>query len=184
MGGTDKGLIRIANRELIDYIIETLRPQVSEIVIIANRHRNEYAHFGLPVLADSMPGYLGPLAGLLTAMDYCTTPYLLSAPCDAPLLSADYAARMLQAVEQTSADASVAEYNNRWQSVNCLVKTSVRDSIEQALQNHQLAMHIWLQSIGAVSVDFSDSPQQFENLNNEADQERLEKLLGNNCETV
>lgn len=184
LGGIDKGLIRIAGRELIDYIIEALRPQVSDIVIVANRHRTEYARFGLPVLVDSTPGYQGPLAGLLTALEYSSTPCLLSVPCDAPLLAADYATRMLQAMQQTSANASVAECHNRWQSVNCLVKTSVKESLEQALQHHELAVNTWLKSIGAVSADFSDSPMQFENLNNEADQERLEKLLSRHCETV
>jgi molybdenum cofactor guanylyltransferase len=184
LGGADKGLVKIAGRELISYAIEALTPQVSEIIIVANRHINQYDHFGLTVLADSHSGYQGPLAGILTALEYSTTPYLLSVPCDAPLLAADFAARMLHALDNNQANASVAECNSHWQSVHCLVKRSVIDSAEKTLQHHDIAINAWLQSLGAVSVDFSDSPLQFENINNEADQARLEKLLTQNCETV
>lgn len=184
LGGADKGLIRIAGREMVDYLIEALRPQVSDIVIVANRHRSEYERFGQPVLSDAMPGYQGPLAGILTALEYSTTPCLLCLPCDAPLLAPDYATRMLQGLESQSASASVAEYHGRWQSVNCLLKAALKDSVEQALCKHDATICTWLQSIHAASVDFSDKPEQFENINNEADLERLEKLLTANYETV
>lgn len=184
LGGLDKGLCEVAGHAMVEYAIQALAPQVSEIIIVANRHRNEYAQFGLPVLTDSTPGFQGPLAGMLTALEYCTTPYLLSAPCDAPLLTQDYAARMLHTIQQNPGVACVAECHNRWQSVHCMVKTSVKDSAELALKNHDLAMKTWLQSLGAVSVDFSDSPLQFENMNNQADQDRLEKLMRSRCESA
>lgn len=177
LGGQDKGLKQLAGHHLVEYLIQALEPQVDEIIISANRHRAEYARFGLPVLGDTCPGFQGPLAGILTALEYSRSPCLLSVPCDAPLLADDYARRMLATLEQSRARACVAECHGRWQSVHCLLHREVRADAEQAIRHQRLAMNQWLQSIDAVSVDMSDHPEQFENINNQADLERLEQLL-------
>lgn len=177
LGGEDKGLVKIAGRPMISYVIEALQGQAADIIISANRHLPDYAEFGLPVLKDSVTGYQGPLAGILTALEHCETDYLLTVPCDAPLLADDFAERMLQHLSASNADACVAECHGRRQPVHTLLHTRVRESAEQAVDRNDLAMHSWLKSLNTVSVDFTDSTEQFENLNNEIDRQRLEKLL-------
>ena len=69
MGGGDKGLKAVAGRRLIDHVIDRLTPQVQAMAINANGDPARWAEFGLPVLADSLPEYPGPLAGVLAGMD-------------------------------------------------------------------------------------------------------------------
>ena len=177
LNGQDKGLVKIAGRPMISFVIDALRGQAADIIISANRHLPEYAEFGLPVLKDSVTGYPGPLAGILTALEHCATDYLLTVPCDAPLLDDNFAGHMLQRLTSSNADACVAESHGRWQPVHTLLHTRVRESAEKAIDRNDLAMHSWLKTLNTVTVDFTDSAEQFENLNNEIDRQRLQQLL-------
>ena len=107
MGGQDKGLIPLAGRPLIAWVIEALRPQVGSILISANRNQAAYAAFGYPVIGDEaggpdLTGFQGPLAGIAAAMTLAQTPWLLTLPCDTPLLPADLAARLAAALTAAS----------------------------------------------------------------------------------
>ena len=99
MGGQDKGLIPLAGRPLIAWVIAALTPQVGRILISANRNQAAYAAFGHPVIGDEavgaeLAGFQGPLAGIAAAMTRMETPWLLTLPCDAPLAPADLAPRL------------------------------------------------------------------------------------------
>ena len=100
MGGQDKGLLPLLGRPLAAHALERLTPQVQQVLISANRHVDTYARLGVPVLPDSRPGFLGPLAGLLTGLQACRTDWLLSVPCDSPALVPDLAARLAAALGQ------------------------------------------------------------------------------------
>ena len=103
MGGEDKGLIPLAGRPLIAWVIDALAPQVGRILISANRNQAAYAAFGHPVIGDEavgaeLAGFQGPLAGIAAAMTRMETPWLLTLPCDAPLAPADLASRLAAAL--------------------------------------------------------------------------------------
>ena len=103
MGGQDKGLIPLAGRPLIAWVIAALTPQVGRILISANRNQAAYAAFGHPVIGDEavgagLAGFQGPLAGIAAAMTRMETPWLLTLPCDAPLAPADLAPRLAAAL--------------------------------------------------------------------------------------
>ena len=70
MGGEEKGLIRLNNKSLIEYSIERLKPQVNNLVINANNNLKKYSRFNMPIVPDSLSGFLGPLAGVLAGLDY------------------------------------------------------------------------------------------------------------------
>ena len=104
MGGVDKGLVELDGRALVAHVIERLAPQVGELVINANQNRDRYAAFGYPVVADVIPDFAGPLAGLHAAMAAATTPYVVTSPCDSPFLPADLVARLALALAATPLD--------------------------------------------------------------------------------
>lgn len=89
MGGIDKGLIPFLGQPLIASSISRLQKQVGSILINANRNITKYAAYGYPVILDETPDFSGPLAGFSVGLQACKTPYLLTSPCDSPLLPLD-----------------------------------------------------------------------------------------------
>ena len=100
MGGRDKGLLPFAGRPLVEWAIESLAPQVSTLLISANRNLDAYGAYGFPVVADLEQGFQGPLAGILSAMRAARTAWILTLPCDGPQPPPDLGARLAQAVAQ------------------------------------------------------------------------------------
>ena len=84
MGGVDKGLQLYNGVPLALHALHRLQPQVGASLINANRHLEQDRRFGVPVLADTLPDYAGPLAGFVTALGHCETPNLVTVPCDSP----------------------------------------------------------------------------------------------------
>ncbi len=88
MGGVDKGLVALAGQSLVSHVLARIAPQVAQVMINANRHQNEYAALGYPVISDVVPGSAGPLAGFHAALRAASTPLVLMVPCDTPALPA------------------------------------------------------------------------------------------------
>ena len=96
MGGVDKGLQNFHGMPLALHALMRLAPQVGEVMINANRNLGAYESFGVPVWPDALPDYAGPLAGFLTGLERCETPYLVTVPCDTPLFPHDLVARLAE----------------------------------------------------------------------------------------
>lgn len=127
MDGRDKGLLPLAGEPLIVHGVRRLKPQVAELLISANRHGEIYQRFGCRVVGDSVnERFRGPLAGMLAALRAATTPWVLTAPCDSPLLPPDYAARMLAALAEGQSAAGVMDDAGRWQPVFVLLSVDLR----------------------------------------------------------
>lgn len=165
MGGQDKGLVPHAGRPLVAHVLEALRPQVRELMIIANRNPDRYAGFGAPVHPDSLPGFQGPLAGILTALERAKTPLVLCVPCDTPALPADLARRLHAALESAGADAAVAHDGVRMHPVICLLRRSLARRLAHGLEAGERRVQDWLGQQRLALADFSDAPQRFENFN-------------------
>lgn len=175
MGGHDKGLLPLAGEPLIAHGIRRLRPQVAELLISANRHHDLYRVYGCPVIADDPEcRFRGPLAGLLAALRASTTPYLLSTPCDSPLLPAHYAQRMLAALERERTTVSVAYGEGSWQPVFALISVILRDDLAAWLAVGEGGAGRWLQRHRPARVEFEDDPSLFRNVNTPEDLARLE----------
>ena len=177
MGGEDKGLIALAERPMVVHVLEALRPQVGSILISANRNRERYADYGLPVLADTVDGYLGPLAGVLTALQECTTEFLVTVPCDAPLIAPDLVARLYAACATAGTDVAVACDGERRQPVFLLLRKAVTPTLRSYLADGGRKAHAWLGQLQAAEADFSDQPDTFANINDPAERERIEARL-------
>ncbi|MCB1920156.1 MAG: molybdenum cofactor guanylyltransferase [Candidatus Competibacteraceae bacterium] len=178
MGGRDKGLLPLAGAPLIAHSICRLQPQVAKLLISANRHPDIYRTFGYQVVGDD-PGlrFRGPLAGMLAAMAVAQTPYLLTAPCDAPLLPLDYAQRMCAALGPEQATVSVAFSAGYWQPVFALLPVDLRDDLADWLTTGQGGVGRWLQRHQPAQVAFPDRPTLFRNINTPEDLAQLEAEL-------
>jgi molybdopterin-guanine dinucleotide biosynthesis protein A len=165
MGGVDKGLQAFHGQPLARHALERLRPQVGGLVLSANRHLNDYAAFGVPVWPDADAEFAGPLAGMLAGLAHCTTPYLATVPCDAPLFPLDLVAR-LAAVNADIVVASAPDDTGvqRPQPVFCLLRTDLRDSLAAFLAAGGRKVGQWMAQHHCARVPFGDA-QAFFNAN-------------------
>jgi molybdopterin-guanine dinucleotide biosynthesis protein A len=97
LGGAGKSHFEIGGRSIIDHVVSRIAPQVGALAVNANGDPARFAALRLPVLADALPGQLGPLAGLLAGLQWSPAPLLLTVPGDTPFLPTDLAARLLAA---------------------------------------------------------------------------------------
>jgi molybdopterin-guanine dinucleotide biosynthesis protein A len=180
MNGIDKGLIPFHGRPLIESAIERLKPQVSMILINANRSITKYSHYGYPVLMDETPDFSGPLAGFLVGLKHCKTPYLLTSPCDSPLLPTDLAKKMAAELEGNNLElvfASSKENDGKiWpQPVFCLMKSGLQDSLDVFLSKGDLKIDRWFNELRSGTVVFENA-QAFANVNTPEELAALEKV--------
>ena len=179
MGGIDKGLIPFHGKALIEFAINRLKPQVSTILINANRSITKYSHYGYPVLMDETPDFSGPLAGFSVGLKHCKTPYLLTSPCDSPLLPFDLAQKMAAELEGNNLElvfaSSKEEDGKIWsQPLFCLMKSSLQDSLDAFLSKGDLKIDRWFKELRSGTVVF-ENPQAFANVNTPEELAALEK---------
>jgi molybdopterin-guanine dinucleotide biosynthesis protein A len=175
MGGQDKGLLEISGRKLIEYTLAALKPQVSKIIISANRHLSEYQHFADHVVLDISPHNFGPLGGIFSVMAYvetaltqCSDVDLLVVPCDMPLLPSDLGARLGKAKINAHRAVYVND-GNRPQPLCCLLPLSLKSQLKDYLQAGNRKVRQWFQTVDALEVDFSDEKSTFVNINSQED---------------
>ncbi|GLP97540.1 molybdenum cofactor guanylyltransferase MobA [Paraferrimonas sedimenticola] len=177
MGGNDKGLVQLGQRSMIEYAIDCLSAQVEQVVINANRNLEKYAQFGLPLVSDESNDFAGPLAGVAAAMTAVNSQWLVSAPCDCPLLPSDLVERMLAKAQQENALVAVAHDGERPQHVVLLVHTSLYQSINEFLARGDRKIVLWYRQHPYVEVDFSDCASAFVNVNTPEQCAEVEALL-------
>ena len=179
MGGIDKGLIPFNGKPLIASAVTRLQNQVGPILINANRNVTKYATYGFPVIMDEMPDFSGPLAGFAAGLQACQTPYLLTAPCDSPLLPTDLGIKL--ATEMTRGNfqlvyASSKEADGKvWaQPVFSLMRADLLEPLKTFLQKGDLKIDRWFKELRSSTVVFDDA-QVFANVNTPEELKRLEE---------
>lgn len=165
MGGRDKGLLPFGDGLLVGHVIDAIRPQVGAVLISANRNQDQYAQFGHPVITDPLEDFQGPLAGFLGGLQQMHTEYLLTLPCDGPVVVEDLATRLAAGLLADDADIAVAHDGKRLQPVYTLMRGRVLDDLKLALEAGERKIDRWFPRNHWVTVDFSDVPQQFSNIN-------------------
>ena len=177
MGGMDKGLVELAGRPMIEHVLDALRPQVGALWINANRNIDRYAAYGHPVVSDSLQGFLGPLAGMLAALQQITTEFLVTVPCDAPLVAPDLVGRLHAACVANDADAAVATDGQRPQPVFLLLRAGTAPSLEAHLSGGGRKIDAWFARLRLAEADLSDVLDTFINVNDPDERHRLEARL-------
>ena len=174
MGGVDKGRQALRGRPLLAWVIDAFAPQVSELLLNANQAPLCYAEFGLPVVADRIPGFAGPLAGLHAALTSANHPLIATVPCDSPFLPHDLIARLFSALQSASADLAVARTFDQPHPVFCLCKKELLPDLTSFLANGGRKFNQWYARLNAVEVAFDDEAAAFENINTRDELSRFE----------
>jgi molybdopterin-guanine dinucleotide biosynthesis protein A len=177
-GGRDKGLIELCGRPMIRHVLDALQPQVEQVLINANRNLEEYRAFGVPVVTDASGDFLGPLAGIASGLAAARTEWVAVVPCDSPLLTADCVARLEAAHDdEETIDITVAHDGERIQPVFALIRRRLIQSLDEFLESGGRKIDQWYGRQRMRLVDFSDIPDNFENVNRPEDRARLEARI-------
>ncbi len=172
MGGRDKGLLPFGDGLLVGHVVDAIRPQVGAVLISANRNQDEYSRLGFPVIADPLDDFQGPLAGFLAGLENMLGDYLLTLPCDGPVIVSDLADRLAAGLSAAGADIAVAHDGQRLQPVYALLHRRVLPDLRLALEEGERKIDRWYPRHHWVRVDFSDVPEQFNNINTPEDYAR------------
>lgn len=183
MGGVDKGLLPFRGLPLAQHALRRLAPQVGSCVINANRHLERYAQFGVPVYPDSLADYAGPLAGFLCGLAHCSTPWLLTVPCDTPLFPLDLAQRLAAAFDDPATQIAMASAPEdgsepRAQPVFSLMRVELLESLVAFTQAGGRKIDRWTEQHQTVLVPFDqpgDDARAFANTNTLAELHALEQ---------
>jgi molybdenum cofactor guanylyltransferase len=181
MGGADKGLQNHLGIPMAMHALMRLGPQVEHVMINANRNLGAYDAFGVPVWPDALPDHPGPLAGFLTGLERCETPYLVTVPCDTPNFPDDLVARLAEAMLVHDADIAMAATQTdegvQVQPVFCLMKATLMESLMQFTQSGQRKIDKWTAQHRCVEVLF-DNPDAFFNANTAEELRQLQRQHG------
>jgi len=177
MGGEDKGLITLQDKPMIDYIIAALKPQVGNLIINANRNPERYSAYGLPVVADILGDYFGPLVGMATGMDVTDQPYIVTVPCDSPFIPNMLVETLYRTLHDKQAEISVAHDGARMQPVFALLRCELLPSLLAYLEAGGRKIDTWYSQHHTALADFSGSPDTFMNLNTPEDKLALENMI-------
>ncbi|HEY0063497.1 MAG TPA: molybdenum cofactor guanylyltransferase MobA [Telluria sp.] len=183
MGHVDKGLQPFRGEPMAAHVLRRLASQTGAQAINANQHLDVYAQFGVPVWADDLQGFEGPLAGLETGLRRASTDLLVTAPCDSPFLPHDLVARLHQVLRDQLADLVLAEtleagddgaLRVQPQPVFALMRTSVLPHLSSYLAEGGRRMDGWYPRIKVARVRFDDA-NAFRNINTLRELQQFEK---------
>ncbi len=183
MGGGDKCLQPLGGRPLLARAIERARAQVGALAISANGDPARFSDFGLPVIADAIEGFAGPLAGVLAGLDWAAVAapdcrFVASFATDAPFFPADLVAQ-LQAAVAGGADMACAASGGRAHPVFGLWPVRLRDDLRRAMIDEEIRkVDLWTARYQLVEIAFDDADlDPFFNVNRPEDLARAEDLL-------
>jgi molybdopterin-guanine dinucleotide biosynthesis protein A len=185
MGGGDKCMRTLAGRPLLDRLIDAVRPQVGTLILNANGDPARFAAYGLPVVHDVIDGYAGPLAGVLTGLEWAAAnapaaEWVASFATDAPFLPDDLVARLLAAVRDKGAEMACAASGGRTHPVFGLWPVALRGELRRAMiEDDMRKIDRWTAGYDIVAVPFeaAGGRDPFFNVNNPENLEEAERFL-------
>ena len=183
MGGGDKARIRIGSATILERVLARLTPQCSRIIINANGDSARFADTHLPVIADSVPDFAGPLAGILAGLDWAAAKapgcqWLASVPSDCPFLPNDLVARLHEARLVAGKPLACARSGEWRHPVVGLWPVSLRENLRRALLDEGLhKIEVWTERHGIAIAEWPSEPfDPFFNVNTPEDAARAEAI--------
>ncbi|MBZ9815102.1 molybdenum cofactor guanylyltransferase MobA [Mesorhizobium sp. CA7] len=188
MGGGDKPLLSLGKARLIDHVATRLRPQVATLGLNANGDPARFAGMDLPVIQDTMPGHAGPLAGILTGLEWAATQtgcrWLVSAAGDTPFFPYNLVERLVVAALDRPGTIAVASSDGRWHPTFALWPLGLRDALRHFLVDEDnRRVSTFMERHGHVEVEFpmiearGQKIDPFFNINTPDDLAAAERLL-------
>jgi molybdopterin-guanine dinucleotide biosynthesis protein A len=183
MGGGDKARIRIGNATILERVVARLTPQCSRIIINANGDPARFADTGLTVVADSIPDFAGPLAGILAGLDWTAAnvpgcEWLASVPGDCPFVPRDLVTRLHEARTAAGVPLACARSGEWRHPVVGLWPVSLREDLRRAISDEGLRkIEVWTERQGIALANWADTPvDPFFNVNTPDDAARAEEI--------
>lgn len=183
MGGGDKTLRRIGGRTLLDHVVARLRPQCGALVVNANGDPARFASFGLPVVADTVPDFAGPLAGILAVLDHAAAHHpavrdVYSVAADTPFLPGDLVARLAAGRAEAGAALACAASGGWTHPVVGLWPVAIREDLRRALAAGERKIDRFTARYPIAAVDWPTDPvDPFFNANAPDDLREAEAML-------
>lgn len=191
MGGGDKGLLTLAGQTLLSRVIARLEPQVGGLVINANGDAGRFSSYGLPVVSDSIDGFVGPLAGVLAGLDWAAAQgadHIVTAAADTPFFPPDLVPQLLLAAETENRPIALAatphpERGLMRQPTFGLWPVALRDDLRRSLQDGVRKIVQWTDSHGTALAPFPvQGFDPFFNVNTPADMKVANTLVSGESE--
>jgi len=182
MGGGDKASIRLGSTSILERTLERLRPQCALLIINANGDGARFAASRLPVAADSVPDFAGPLAGILAALDWAADhapdiAWVASVPGDSPFLPRDLVARLHRARADADARIAVASSGGKVHPVTALWPVALREDLRRALNDGVRRVGEWSARYALATADWRTAPiDPFFNINTPEDAAEAKRL--------
>lgn len=169
MGGQDKGLIIWQHQPLYLHVLQRLRLQVNTVWVNANRNFATYQKSGIPIIADTIADFPGPLAGMLAALQCVETDWVVFSPCDTPRLPENLLTHLWR--NKGDARAVWACSEERDHPAMALLHRSLANELQLYLNQGERRLLVFLQRVGGHSVLFSNAGSAFNNFNSPTDLE-------------
>ena len=189
MGGGDKARIRIGGKTILERVLTRLTPQCSGVILNANGDLARFADTGLRVVADSIPDFAGPLAGILAGLDWAAANVpdiadIVSVPGDCPFLPRDLVERLSAARQAAGAPLACARSGEWRHPVVGLWAVALRDDLRKALVEEGLhKIEIWTARHGVALADWPTTPvDPFFNVNTPEDAAEAERIAAQQCD--
>lgn len=181
MGGGDKGLLTLGQVTVLEHVIDRLSPQVADLALNANGDAARFSQYGLPVVADSIEGFAGPLAGVLAGMDWAFekgADRIVTAAADTPFFPSDLVPRLLFAAESEGMPIALARTEGGRHPTFGMWPVSLRTDLRQALEDGVRKVVQWTDRHGTAMADFPTGRfDPFFNVNTPEDLAQAEKLV-------
>ncbi len=179
MGGGDKGMLPLGGGTILSHVIARLEPQVAGLALNANGDPARFAHLGLPVVADSIEGFAGPLSGVLAGLDWAATQgadHIVTAAADTPFFPCDLVPQLLHAAESAGSQIALARTPDGRHPTFGLWPVALRDDLRAALNDGLRKVVLWTDKHGGATAHFPDDAAFF-NVNTPEDLKSAEGML-------
>lgn len=182
MGQADKPLVKLADKPLLQHVLDRASPQCGSMVINANGDPGRFSQFNLPVVADSVDDNPGPLAGILAGLDWAalhqpSATHVLSLPGDAPFIPRNLVERMVQELTDKTALARAHSFGRRHPVIG-LWPVDIRAELRDRLVNHDIRkIDLFTADYAMAEVNFDGIPDPFFNINTPEDRNEAERAL-------
>jgi len=181
----DKSLLLLANQPLIEHTIELAAPQVADLLICANHNQARYSYLSLPIIADRINPYGGPLVGIYSALCWLADnrpnhpfSHLACFPGDVPVFPRNLVEKLAVAIDQTGAQVAICKSGEQLQPLFSLWSIATQDILENAILENLCGPKLILPRVKSVEVQFAElSPREFMNINTPEDLSTMERIL-------